>query len=317
MSESIQPKDHAEAVAIFRAQVIGPLVARTLVRGELASAISEIAASPLRAPGCGSPRLYAPTTIERWYYAFRVGGLEALKPRLRSDRGYAQSLTIEQQQLILGIAEQRPEVNASVLLRTLVRDGRIEKGQITESTLRRFLRQHGLDRHTQRRKAKGRVRRRWAAERSGQLWHADVCHGPALSIDGKAVALRIHAILDDASRFIVQMRAFSSEREVDMLELLIDALRLHGRPRTLYLDNGSTYRGDALSTVCSRLGIARFWRTAREKCLDHLGTQASLHDVQVRLVAFLNEDYLPIPHAVRDDNYRSSRATFGSRHRVS
>jgi hypothetical protein len=103
------------------------------------------------------------------------------------DRGYAQSLTIEQQQLILGIAEQRPEVNASLLLRTLVRDGRIEDGQITESTLRRFLQQHGLDRHTQRKKAKGRVRRRWAAERAGQLWHADVCHGPALSIDGKSV----------------------------------------------------------------------------------------------------------------------------------
>ena len=37
MSEELCPKDHAEAVALFRAQVIGPLFARELSRGELAA----------------------------------------------------------------------------------------------------------------------------------------------------------------------------------------------------------------------------------------------------------------------------------------
>ena len=71
-----------------------------------------------------------------------------------------------------------------------------------------------------------------------------------------------------------------------MLSLLVDALREYGRPRTLYLDNGSTYRGEALAVACHRLSIRlahaqpydpqargkmeRFWRTARERCIDHL-----------------------------------------------
>jgi transposase InsO family protein len=33
------------------------------------------------------------------------------------------------------------------------------------------------------------------------------------------------------------------------------ALRRHVAPATLYLDNGSTYSGDALRLCCERLGI--------------------------------------------------------------
>jgi hypothetical protein len=37
--------------------------------------------------------------------------------------------------------------------------------------------------------------------------------------------------------------------------------------------------------------MERFWRTLREGCLDHVGTPGSLHDVQVRLLAFLAQHY--------------------------
>jgi len=84
-------------------------------------------------------------------------------------------------------------------------------------------------------------------------------------------------------------------------------------PDALYLDNGSTYRGDHLSTACARMGISllharpydapargkmeRFWRTLREGCLDFLGQVSSLHDINVRLWAFLDEHYHKAPHA--------------------
>jgi len=93
----------------------------------------------------------------------------------------------------------------------------------------------------------------------------------------------------------------------------VRAIRVHGKPDTLYLDNGATYRGDTLRTACSRLGIAllhtrpydpaakgkmeRFWRRLREQCLDHLGQVRSLDDVNARLRAFLERFYLREPHA--------------------
>jgi len=120
-------------------------------------------------------------------------------------------------------------------------------------------------------------------------------------------------MLDDASRYVVALEAHHQEREVDMLGVFVRALRKHGPPDALYLDNGSTYRGDTLATACARIGttllhakpydaaargkMERFWRSLREGCLDFLGSLSSLHDVNVRLLAFLDVHYLQAPHA--------------------
>mgnify|MGYP006365214481 CR=1 FL=1 len=44
-------------------------------------------------------------TLERWYYAFREGGLDALRPKARVDRGRGRDLNDEQKK-ILRFAEQ-------------------------------------------------------------------------------------------------------------------------------------------------------------------------------------------------------------------
>src|SRR5207253_9123758 len=158
----------------------------------------------------------------------------------------------------------------------------------------------------------GKQRLRWQAERPGALWHGDVCHGIALQMSGTPRPLRVHALLDDASRFIVAIEAHHSELELDMLGLLSRALRRFGAPDALYLDNGSTYRGEALRIGCERLGITllharpydapargkmeRFWRTLRQGCLDFISPTCSLHDVNVRLWAFVDQHYHCAPH---------------------
>ena len=67
--------------------------------------------------------------------------------------------------------------------------------------------------------------------------------------------LRIHAILDDHSRYVVALAARHTERESEMLALLVQAMRRYGAPDALYLDKGPTYVGETLSTACGRLGI--------------------------------------------------------------
>ena len=139
-----------------------------------------------------------------------------------------------------------------------------------------------------------------------------MCHGPPLRIGQTTRPLRIHGMLDDAARFGIALEAHHTEREADMLDLFTGALRRYGRPDALYLDNGATYSGDALRLMCERLDITliharpydapargkmeRFWRTLREHCLAHLGALTSLHEVQARLLAFLDEYYHRTPH---------------------
>lgn len=309
----LAPKDHAEAVAIFRSEIVGALTRKDLDHGELRAAFRILSEERFRSPGIDTTRRYSVATLERWYYAYKAGGLAALRPALRSDCGHAQELTAEQRQLLLDIRKEHRSASVPLILRTLVADGRLAEGAVSQATVRRLYVAHGLDRVPMREGGGQKTRLRWEAASPGALWHADVCHGPALTIDGKSRPLRIHALLDDASRFVVAIEARHTERETDMLEILVRALRRHGPPDVLYLDNGSTYVGEVLRTACARLGISllharpydapargkmeRFWRTLREGCLDHLGSLASLHDVEVRLYAFLDEHYHRAPHA--------------------
>jgi putative transposase len=93
----------------------------------------------------------------------------------------------------------------------------------------------------------------------------------------------------------------------------VDALRRQGKPDALYLDNGSTYRGEVLKTACARLGITllhakpydpeargkmeRFWRTLRDGLLSYLGDVASLPEINRQLQAFVDKRYHVRPHA--------------------
>lgn len=97
-----------------------------------------------------------------------------------------------------------------------------------------------------------------------------------------------------------------------MLAVLIRALRRFGAPDALYLDNGATYRGETLSLACVRLGTSlvhakpydapargkmdRFWRTLREQCLAVCKDVSSLHDLNVRIFAWLDQHYHEAPH---------------------
>jgi transposase InsO family protein len=312
--EQLVPKDHGEAVAVFRSQLIGPLVHRQLTRGELHAEFVALAKLRVMPPGSKLTRTYSEPTLERWYYRFRKRGLAGLVPRPRKDRGHAQALSPETRELLLAVRRQNPSASAKLIVRTLEASGRLTVGKISGSTARRLFAAAGLLRRTLReaQKGEGADRRRWEAAHAGALWHGDVCHGPMLGGEGRWTPTRIHGLLDDKSRYVVALEVLPTEREVDMLSVFLRALRRHGRPGALYLDNGSTYSGAALALACGRLGTAlvhakpydpeargkmeRFWRTLREKCLDHVSRELSRAELQVRLDRFLTDHYQREPH---------------------
>lgn len=312
MSE-ITPHTHAEAVAIFRSHVIGSLICQELSRGAFRTELRRLSRQRFRPPDADTTRTFSVPTLERWFYRFRRGGLAALTPTPRSDRGHARAISPEARELLLDIRREHPSASVALILRTLIADGRLAQGAVSVPTVRRLFRDAGLDPQSLRSAAGEKPRLRWQAESPNALWHGDVCHGPALMVGGVSRPLRIHGLLDDASRYVVELRAHHTERESDMLDVFSEAIRTHGVPTTLYLDNGSTYRGDTLKTVCARLGttllhaqpydpqargkMERFWRTLRAGCLDFLGPVASLSEVNARLRAWLATHYQVVPHS--------------------
>lgn len=313
MDELFDAQDHAEATAMFRASVIGHLVCATLKRGQLKKGLEKLTEQRFRPPGSDVARAYSFSTLERWYYAYKNEGLEGLKPTPRSDRGHGRALSDELKTLLCEIRRAHPTASVPLIVDTLIRQGQLDEDAISYSTVRRLFRQRGLTRSTGLDRHDEPQRLRWEAEGPFTLWHGDVCHGSAIHIDGQPRPVRIHALLDDASRFVVAIEAHHTEREADMLEMLADTLRRHPPPKTLYLDNGSTYSGKLLEAITHRLDVGlvhatpynpkargkmeRFWRTLRNRCLDHLGELTTLDELNKRLWAYVDEDYHRTSHA--------------------
>lgn len=90
-----------------------------------------------------------------------------------------------------------------------------------------------------------------------------------MRIGAIARALRIHALICDASGFVVAIEARHAEREVAMLDLFLAVPRRHGAPDGLYLDNVAMHRGEELRLACERIGAdvlhARPWRRLRPR----------------------------------------------------
>jgi len=100
----LAPKNTAEATAIFRAQVIGPLLTRVFQsHGDLASEIRALTRVHHRPAGSSTTRTYSEATIERWYYRFKKRGLAGITPRRRSDTGHARELSDAQRDLLIAI----------------------------------------------------------------------------------------------------------------------------------------------------------------------------------------------------------------------
>ncbi len=142
---TLSPSSHGEAVALFRYGLIAELVMRDLDHGALAAELRRRSEERVRPPDAASTRTYSVPTLERWLYAFKRGGLPALVPAGRSDRGRGRALCPEVRQLLCDIRREHPDVSVTLMLRTLRAEGRIG-ADVTEGTVRRMLNEAGLAR---------------------------------------------------------------------------------------------------------------------------------------------------------------------------
>lgn len=215
--------------------------------------------------------------------------------------------------MLLDMRQEHPTAAADLLLDAAVANGVLAEGAISLPNLRRMYAQNGLTRTSKKpRHLRARDRRRWETDRICRVWHTDVCHVRRRKADGGVEKVYVHAILDDHSRFIVAIKVCEGETENDLLELLVEALLRYPAPEVFYVDNGSTYRGDMLILALDKLGVRllhaapydpeargkmeRFWRTLRQRLLDHDEAPRTLHELNAALLAWIDTDYHRRPH---------------------
>jgi transposase InsO family protein len=300
-------------MALFRYSVLGPLVSRAeLPRGELKATLRELAARHYDIPGSRNS-LLSEKTIEAWYYAWRRDGIDALTPKVRSDRGKSK-IEPKVQEAILAAKRENPRRSIRGIRRLLERRGTVAKGELSRSAIHRLLQAHGLSRPSGS-ASEPEERRTYVAQYAGDIWYGDVMHGPRVPMGGRLHKAYLVTLMDDASRLITHSAFCPSETALDIEAVLKQAVLKRGLPVKLVIDNGPAYRAKTLQGICARLGIhlvycrpyapegkgklERWHRTFRAQFLSELDTARlrDLSDLNARLWAWLETVYHKTPHA--------------------
>lgn len=300
-------------LALFRLSVLGPLVARErLARGELQHIIRELAQREYAIPD-SKRRHLSEKTIAAWYYAWRTGGIDALAPKERSDRGQSK-INPDVQAAILAAKRDNPRRSLGQIQRLLEMAGTVARQSVSRSAMHRLLQQHGVSRLCGS-ASEPEEKRSFTAAHAGAIWYGDVLHGPVVPVAGKCRKTYLVSLIDDCSRLVTHSAFCLGETAQDIEGVLKQALLKRGLPIRLIVDNGAAYSASSLQGICARLGIhlihcrpyhpegkgklERWHRTCRDLFLSELDCRHihDLCDLNARLWAWLEQVYHRTPHA--------------------
>ncbi len=307
--------DPTMRVALFRYGVIADLL-HDDERDEhtLADKLRSRAGKTHTIPGSRRSRV-AEQTMRDWLRAYRHGGIDALRPKVRRDAGSTRTLPIEIADALCEIKEEHRDWTVVQVIKHVRAQPTVPADiDLPLSTVHRLLAKRGL---MERGPAvpTDNDRRRFSFEKAGQLWMSDVMHGPAVLVEGrKKRKAYLLATIDDATR-VIPFAAFAlAENTSAFLPVLRQAILRRGVPQRLYVDNGATYRSHHLALVCARLGITlihsrpympqgrgkieRFFRTVRMQLMAMLLSEdlRSLDAINRRLWGWIEGEYHQAPH---------------------
>ena len=100
--------------------------------------------------------------------------------------------------------------------------------------------------------------RRFAYRFPGELWQADVMHGPRVANEkGHKRKVYLIAILDDATRVIPYAHFAFAENAAAFLRVLREAIARRGLPSRVYVEYVACHIYDNLFRLCSQLPVTR------------------------------------------------------------
>ena len=304
-------QDKKHDIALMRYSVISPLITGLLEDfPSLDAFFRDASLKGVTAPD-GSVRKYAPGTIEKWYRAYKQGGFDALLPTGRSDAGKPRKLDDEIQEHIRYLKTNYPRMSAAAIYRQLQDNGSIRYGEISESTINRYINLLALEMKT----TTNQDMRRYERPHINEVWCGDSSVGPCLKMpDGKKHKLYIIALIDDASRFITGIDIFFNDNFVNLMSVMKSAVAKYGRPKLFNFDNGSAYKNKQMELLAARIGstlnyckpytptakakIERWFRTMKEQWMASLDIRDfhSLDELRGNLLAWVHL-YNNTPHA--------------------
>jgi len=278
--------------ALFRYQLIAPLLDPSLQRGEQSQQLKAIAGQEHAHPVRGRVRR-STASLKRYLRRYRKAAegqkVLALQRKERVDKGSTRRIRPEVLERAVQLRKEVPERSVAQLLRVLELEGTIAPGAVTRPTLDRHLRARGCSRTAVQAEAKGF--RRWQRDRRNALWQSDSKQGPFLPdpTDPKGKRMRRTVLLgfiDDRSRLVTHAQFYWDEKLPSLEDTFKKAILKRGIPDRIYVDNGRTFISGRLGAICTELQIRRlntrpyeptakgkierFWKTVDDSFMPEL-----------------------------------------------
>lgn len=295
-------QEKKQAIALMRYSAIAPLITGLSDDYESLTAFFNNASVKGVIHPDGTVKHYAPGTIEKWYRNYKEAGFDALIPTGRVDQGKPRKLDDDLQEQIRYLKANYPRMSASAIYRQLRDNGSIKNGEVSESTVNRYINLIAVQMKT----TTNQDMRRYERAHINEVWCGDSSVGPYLKTsDGKKHKVYIIALIDDASRFIVGIDVFFNDNFVNLMSVMKSAVAKYGRPGMFNFDNGSSFKNKQMELLAARIGsvvhydqpytptqkakIERWFRTMKDQWLSSLDIRDfhSLDELRGNLLAYV------------------------------
>lgn len=248
----------AREVAFWRYEKIEEAADESLTPSERGRILRRISKTPVLWPSGHSKRVSL-STLYRWLDRFRKGGLKALQPAERKDRGHVrQELPDEVVQEALRLLSEDPTMTLTFLLAVLSVTFPKSEVRITRSTLgRRLAAQPAYTRIKKAARYKRR-RTRFVARSAHDIWQTDA-KGPVklLLASGSSLLFHVLSIIDDATRYILAALVVQSPNLAAAVRVFRMAALRWGLPKRLYADRASIFDAKAFRMALAMMGSHR------------------------------------------------------------
>jgi len=294
--------DQRQKIALFRYGIIAPAVSGNYDETRSLKGFFRDAARKSYTNPRGEDTKVAASTIERWFYNYRDGGFDALIPQRRIDTGMFRKMDSDLIEQITYLKTEYPRLPATFIHQKLIDNGTLTKGEVSLSTITRFINKL----KSQQKFTNNADMRRYEREHINEVWCGDSSVGPYLTIDGKKKRTYVIALIDDASRMIVGIDLFFHDNFIHLMSVMKTAVTRFGRPKMLNFDNGASYRNKQMELLAARIGtvihynqpyaptgkakIERWFRTMKDHWMAGLYMKdfSSLEELRLSLMAYVN-----------------------------
>lgn len=259
MDNNRQSLSNAAQMAQFRLALIAPVIHGIYPDASRNAYYRRITEKPLTLPD-GSVFQYSPKTISKWVSLYQKGGIDALMPRERSDKGSTRVLPDTAIEEIYRLKSAFPRLNATQIYQQLV-SGAFIPASVSVCAVQRFVKKHDLK---SARNPSMRDRKAFEEDAFGKMWQADTCYLPYITENGQRRRVYCIMIIDDHSRFLVGGGLFYNDNAYNFQKVLKAAVSAHGIPSKLYVDNGCSYSNEQLSLICGSIGTVLLHTKVRD-----------------------------------------------------